>query len=73
METNDITTSEFDVMTRTCKICGKQQEIKIRHGDWERYMDGDGSFKKIFPYLTKADREIIFSGICGNCWANMIM
>lgn len=53
-----------------CPFCGKRQYVTVEQEDYDRYVNGELA-QKAFPYLTPAEREIIISGICEECWDNM--
>lgn len=53
-----------------CPFCGKRQYVTVEQEDYNRYVDGELA-QNAFPYLTPAEREIIISGICDECWNKM--
>lgn len=56
-------------VTVYCVMCSKKQphfHVNIR--DWERYRAGFGLIKTLFPDLSDTERELLMTGICGNCW-----
>ena len=53
-----------------CPFCGKRQYVTVEQKDYDRYVKGEHA-QKAFPYLTPAEREIIISGICEECWDKM--
>ena len=53
-----------------CPFCGKRQYVTVEQEDYDKYVDGELA-QNAFPYLTPAEREIIISGICDECWNKM--
>lgn len=51
-----------------CRFCGETKTLMLRESDIMRYKCGDGMVQDIFPYLSVADRELLISGMCGDCW-----
>lgn len=53
-----------------CPFCGKRQYVTVEQEDYAKYVGGEHA-QEAFPYLTPAEREIIISGICEECWDNL--
>ena len=51
----------------TCIICVKQKTIQVNKSDYTEYNNGK-LIQLAFPYLNSNDRELIRSGICGDCY-----
>ena len=58
----------FDV---TCKYCGINYQILANRNDIDSWMDGNGYIQDILGYLSAAERELLISGTCDNCWSGM--
>jgi len=58
----------FDV---TCKHCGVTYQILANRNDIDSWMDGNGYIQDVLGYLSAAERELLISGTCDNCWKNM--
>lgn len=54
-----------------CRMCGNPVKINIYPSDVEKYNTGKILVQHAFPYLSPADREMILSNTCGECWNRM--
>ena len=54
----------------SCQDCGKVVELELSQEQIDRYNSGVLA-QNAFPHLTPDEREIIISGICGECFDNM--
>lgn len=52
----------------TCRLCGKVYIVTVEKEDYEKYKSGEGYIQDIFPYLSAADRELLISRTCDECW-----
>lgn len=50
-----------------CKFCNKEIVITVDEEDIKKYENG-ALIQDAFPYLTPDEREIMISGMCGDCW-----
>lgn len=50
-----------------CKFCNKEVLITVDEEDIKKYENG-ALIQQAFPYLTPDEREIMLSGMCGDCW-----
>lgn len=50
-----------------CPFCGKMNKVAVNDEDF-RSWQGGMLVQKAFPYLSADEREILVSGICGNCF-----
>lgn len=57
----------------TCIFCLKKQEpFYVTSEEWNYFhSDEMPLIQKAYPNLTSAQREIIRSGICNDCWEGM--
>lgn len=54
-----------------CRLCGKLFEITVNTDDWLDFKFGRGHIQDIFPYLTAAERELILSNTCDDCFTKL--
>jgi len=50
-----------------CLDCKKIVTLKVSYPDFKAWKNGT-SIQDAFPYLTANEREILVSGICGECF-----
>lgn len=57
----------------TCKLCGEDHYILVYREDYAEYAFSPNRrhIQDIFPYLEDYERELLISGICNDCWAEM--
>ena len=52
-----------------CRMCRKVHTLMVGIEDYFVFdMPNRPHIQDIFPYLTPAERELLISGICGECW-----
>lgn len=52
-----------------CKMCGMSHKISVLKKDFEKWnMDTGKRVQDVFPYLTINQRELLISGVCGECF-----
>lgn len=53
-----------------CKMCKKRILLKLKNKDYEEYNSPNCQrpIQQIFPYLSPAERELLISGFCGECF-----
>ena len=56
---------------RKCPMCGKLQTLIVNKYDYEKWQRGE-LVQKCFPYLSPKEREVLETGICSECWDNML-
>lgn len=55
-----------------CKMCGVSHKISVLKKDFEEWnMGTDKRVQDVFPYLTINQRELLISGVCGECFDEM--
>jgi hypothetical protein len=54
-----------------CQYCGNSYEIKCHQKDYDDWKEGAAYIQDILHYLSAADRELLLSSICDNCWTQM--
>ncbi len=58
------------IITKTCILCSKESEVTVKEVDYMAWRDGV-SIQNVMPYLTPDQRELLISGICGNCFDDL--
>lgn len=58
------------ILEVACPVCGKVSEISVEVNDYIDWQNGKLT-QNAFPYLSASEREMLISGICGNCWGKM--
>lgn len=53
---------------KVCPECDKKNYIEISDEQYQRYTEGSELIQKIFPEMNPIQREILVTGICGDCW-----
>lgn len=55
-----------------CRVCGEIKVIKVRQEDYDLYLSPNRPhIQDIFTYLTPAERELLISCTCEECWNKM--
>ena len=59
------------LQTAHCAKCKRKIVLVVEGADWEEWIGGmtDRHVQDIFHYLTAAERELLISGYCGDCWS----
>ena len=56
----------------TCVHCKREFTLKVRFEDYLTFdMPNRPCIQDIFPYLTPAERELLISHTCKECWDKM--
>jgi len=55
-------------LTKQCIFCGKIVLINVNRSDLQDYQNSGKLIQNAFPYLTADEREIMISGVCGECF-----
>lgn len=53
-----------------CPFCDHAHEVKVNEVDFFDWLGGTIA-QDAFPYLSADEREMLISGICGDCWDKM--
>lgn len=59
------------IVTKICRTCGQVIDIEVNKIDYDRYKAGLIKVQDAFPYLTADEREMLMTGICGDCYDAM--
>ena len=55
-----------------CEVCGEYHELAVTEESFLEYMSPNRRhIQDIFPYLSNEERELLISGTCSKCWAEM--
>jgi len=63
--------TDKEVYEVQCKYCNITYQILANRGDINEWMQGSGYIQDVLAYLSPAERELLISGTCDNCWKNM--
>ena len=50
-----------------CCECQRPVVVNVNADDWEAWQSGE-LLQNVMPYLSADEREIMISGICGDCF-----
>ena len=53
-----------------CRFCGSVHELSIAPSDFARWRKGE-FIQDVMSYLSPAERELLISGTCDDCWTEM--
>jgi len=56
------------LQTTECHHCKVKHVISVETSDWKKWLTGHYFTQDVFPYLSGAERELLISGYCGDCW-----
>lgn len=60
------------LMRRECRECRELKTLRVRGKDCQEFNRPDRRHvQDIFPYLSANDRELLISGVCGECFDKM--
>lgn len=54
-----------------CISCNNHVNIIATEKQWEQYRNGVKKIQDVFPELTPDEREIMITGMCGDCFDNI--
>lgn len=61
---------KVNVKCRPCPDCGKAGRVEVEEEDfyaWQNHV----LIQEAFPYLNADQREMLMTGYCGPCWAEL--
>lgn len=59
-------------IVRVCPECGEDHVVEgIDLAGFEAWATRKGKIQDMLPELSATDREILMTGICGDCWNAM--
>jgi hypothetical protein len=60
-------------MVMVCRWCHKEITLIVTQEGYDAWNQGRGVFVQVaFPELTPAERELMISGTCGQCWNDIM-
>ena len=59
------------VLEVRCKECAADHVIFVRMSDYINWKNDKGFIQDLMSYLSDSDRELLISGICGDCFDRM--
>lgn len=60
-----------DTVHVECRTCGKVCSIQCDKEDLSKWRNGEGYIQDLLHYLSAAQRELLISGTCGECFDEM--
>lgn len=57
-----------DIFHVWCKHCGAEYSIILDERDFDAWQNGDAYIQEALHYLTPAERELLISETCNECW-----
>lgn len=64
------TSKETINLTVTCPVCGLTSNVTVNKKDYEAWKAG-ARIQNALSYLPAAQRELLMTGICNDCWDSM--
>jgi hypothetical protein len=61
------TMNDLVKVVRTCPQCKKEQALEVKYSSYVKWQEG-ALIQNAFAELSATDREVLKTGICGNCW-----
>lgn len=59
----------FDSFVRIhCRFCDAEHAIFLKYHDYFAWKNRDGFIQDVIPYLSNAERELLISNTCGDCF-----
>jgi hypothetical protein len=55
----------------TCPQCNKITNVEMTIDQHYKWVNNIGHIQHIFPEKSMDERELLISGICGECWKNI--
>lgn len=59
--------AHMKTLTIQCKKCGQESFLMVDENKWLSWQNGE-LIQTVFPELSLADRELMISHICPDCW-----
>ena len=54
-----------------CPECKRHQIIEVKEEDFNKWRSGT-IIQEAFPYLSASQREALITGLCQQCWDNIM-
>lgn len=55
----------------TCPRCQRDWEVTVDEANYQSFKEGDMLAQRAFPELSPAERELLITGFCDDCWQDM--
>ena len=55
-----------------CVACDEPQRFEMPMSQYQRWQMRQEPIQNIFPEMIPADREVLLSGTCGDCFAKVV-
>lgn len=68
---NPIADESMMVVTITCSLCGTPSTLVLSEQAFLDWREGKVLIQTAFPILSAGERELLKSGICGECYDRM--
>ena len=56
------------VVPVTCRLCNKTVDVHCNKDDFDNWQNGEGFIQDILHYISAAERELLISSTCGECF-----
>lgn len=60
------------VVKTLCPICRKMLSVEVPEKGYLAWRRGELLIQDAMPELTEAERELLLSGICADCWDKVL-
>lgn len=54
-----------------CKLCLRTFNIEMTESQYTEFMEGNKPIQRIFPEKSAAERELLISRTCGDCFNDL--
>ena len=54
-----------------CKLCNSLKKVVCESTDYKDWKKGKGLIQDVMSYLSADERELLISGICGDCFDSL--
>ena len=51
-----------------CPRCQRDWEVTVDEANYQSFKEGDMLAQQAFPELSPAERELLITGFCDDCW-----
>jgi hypothetical protein len=55
-------------ISRNCTLCGINVKFDVKAEDYDSWKEGEKLIQEALWYIVPEKREMLLSGICGECW-----
>jgi hypothetical protein len=55
-------------MTVACRLCRQWHEVDCTEEQYLRWREGGSPIQNVMPDVLAAERELLISGACNECW-----